>query len=184
MFTNDGLVAKVSDGIWIGNATCNPLFMQANNISAVIKLDRNVIVGPDFDHFSYALPDTELMVEEFPKTIAKLDSMCEIISEMRAVGRNIIIQCADGKNKSALVAGYYLTRRVGQKRDTVVTQLSTVYFTPEQIAEDRIERDRLQKIKNGEEVPPLTIEELQKQGARRAAQAMSNLSFRKIILSA
>lgn len=179
----EGLVAKVADGIWIGNAemTNNAVFMRVNDISAIVKLDRNVIISPDVDHFSYVLPDNELMPEEFPKTVTKLDSICNIISEMRAVGRNIVLQCADGKNKSALVAGYYLTRRCGQRRDVVVTQLSTVYFTPEQIVEDRHERERAQKLKNGEEVPPLTMDDLRKQDLRRARQVLSNQSFRKII---
>ncbi len=179
----EGLVAKVSDGIWIGNAEMsnNAVFMRVNDISAVIKLDRSVIIPPDMDHFSYVLPDNELLSEEFPKTVTKLESICDIISEMRAVGRNIVIQCADGKNKSALVAGYYLTRRGGQKRDVVITQLSTVYFTPEQIVEDRHERERMQKIKNGDVVPPPKIEDLKKQESRRARQALSNQSFRKII---
>ena len=179
----EGLVAKVADGIWIGNAEMsnNVAFMRVNDISAVIKLDRNVITPPDIDYFSYVLPDNELLTEEFPKTITKLDSICDIISEMLAVGRNIAIQCADGKNKSALVSGYYLTRRGSQKRDVVITQLSTVYFTQEQIVEDRHERERALKLKNGEEVPPMTMEDLHKQELRRARQALSNRSFRKII---
>jgi hypothetical protein len=182
----EGLVAKIADGIWIGNAEMsnNPVFLRVNDISAIIKLDRSVAVPADMDSFGYPLPDNELMPEEFPKTVTKLDSICEIISEMRGVGRNIIIQCADGKNKSALVAGYYLTRRLGQNPETVVSQLSTVYFSPEQVVEDREEKDRLLKIQSGEGVPnvtAVTAEDLKRQEVRRSRQALSNLSFRRII---
>lgn len=181
MKTTESLVAKVADGIWIGNAVVSNLHFAANDISAVVKLDTGVVVDPSVDCFTYALPDTELLQEEYPRVIAKLKTICDIISDMRAVGRNIIIQCEDGKNKSAIVAAFYLTRNLGQQRDVVIQQLSAVYFSPKQITEDAAERVRAQKIANGEEVPPLTAEELAAQSVRRGRQALSNQSFRKIV---
>lgn len=180
---SEGLVAKITDGIWIGNAEMsnNVVFLRLNDISAIVKLDRAVAIPADMDSFGYPLPDNELLTEEFPKTATKLDSICDIIAEMRAVGRNIIIQCADGKNKSALVAGYYLTRRLGQNAETVIDQLSNVYLSPAQIIEDREEKERLAKIQNGIDIPALTIDDLKKQEVRRARQVLSNQSFRKII---
>jgi hypothetical protein len=181
MQTVEGLVAKVADGIWIGNSNVSSAFMRVNDISAVVKLDNDVIVGPDIDCFTYALPDAELLNEEIPRVVTKLSTVCNIINEMRGVGRNIIIQCSSGKNKSAVVAGFYLTRYLGQKRDVVTEQLSAVYFSPEQVVEDRAERERARKIKNGEDVPPMTQIDITAQGLRRSRQALSNLSFRKII---
>lgn len=176
------LVKKVSDGIWIGNSSCSdPTFYRVNDVSAMIRLDKKIQPVDDVDCFDFVVPDNELMDMEFQKVSLKLDSICETIAELRANGRNVLVQCGDGKNKSALVVGYYLTRRCGLPTDTVVTMLTTIYFTPEQVQEEVADKQRLQKIQYGEEVQPITADALARQEVRRGLRALTNVSFQKII---
>lgn len=177
------LFGKVADGIWIGNSTLasDEFFFQVNDISAIIKLDRNIISGVDVDEFIFAVPDDELMEMEYQKTITKLESICETIKELRDNRRNILIQCADGKNKSALVAGYYITRRGGVDADRAISFLTTIYFSADQVKEEQKDRERFLKIQNMDPVQELTGEDLKKQEERRKLRALTNVSFQKII---
>lgn len=177
------LFAKVADGIWIGNTTLSgdELFFRVNDVSAVIKLDKNINTIVDADEFVFALPDDELMEMEYRKVTSKLESICDTIKELRDNRRNIVIQCSDGKNKSPLVAGYYLTRRGGIAADNVINFLSCVYFNPEQVKEEQRDKERLQKIQNGINVPDPTEDDLKKQEERRKLRALSNRSFCAII---
>jgi hypothetical protein len=176
------LIKKVSDGVWIGNSSCSdPVFYRVNDISAVIRLDKKIQPIDDVDYFDFVVPDNELMDMEFQKVSQKLDSICETIAELRANNRNILVQCGDGKNKSALVVGYYLTRRCGLPTDTAVAMLTTIYFTPEQVQEDVADKQRLQKVQCGEDVPPMTTDALARQEVRRGLRTLTNVSFQKII---
>ena len=179
------MFAKVTDGIWIGNAALSndELFFRVNDISAVIKLDRAVSTVVDADEFTFAIPDDELMEMEWHKVTLKLDEICDTIKELRDNRRNIIIQCADGKNKSSLVAGYYLSRRGGISAEKVIESLTCAYFSADQVKEEQCDRDRLQKIQNGISVPDPTQADLQKQEERRNLRALSNRSFCGIIRS-
>ena len=178
------LVSKVADGIWIGNSSVGnngPVFFRVNDISAVIRLDKKISATEDVDYFDFVLPDNELMDMEFQKVTTKLESICNSVAELRANGRNVLIQCGDGKNKSSLVAGYYLTRRCGVPTDNAVLTLTTMYFTQEQVREEAADKLRLQKIQYGEEVASVTADDLAKQEVRRGLRALTNVSFQKII---
>lgn len=179
------LFAKVADGIWIGNAALSrdEMFFRVNDISAVIKLDRAVTTEVDADEFTFAIPDDELMEMEYAKVISKLKEICDTIKELRDNRRNIVIQCADGKNKSSLVAGYYLSRRGGINAEKVIDFLTCVYFNPDQVKEEQCDKERLQKIQNGVSVPDPTPADLKKQEERRNLRALSNRSFCGIIRS-
>jgi hypothetical protein len=172
--------AKIADGIWIGSTSAaTDQFLNDNDITAVINLDRTKI-SADADEFTFALPDNELLDMEVPKTQIKLDAIADVISELRGNKRNLLIVSTDGKNKSALAAGYYLTRRTGANPESTVFALRTAYYTSDQTADERNDLERNAKIAAGEEVPAVAID-LAKAEARRESRALTNLSFQKII---
>lgn len=190
------LQAKISDGIWIGDSSIvnDTTFFQTFDISAIISLDRGIKSVEDI--FDYVIPGTELMDSEVPKVLTKLNDICDTIKELRENGRAVLIQCADGKNKSALVAGYYLISRGGMDAAKVVEFLIGMYFTPAQRAEEVADKVRLERIQREEQEAtgeqgrlmskqvqhePLSEEDMKRQEVRNNLRALTNRSFQKIL---
>lgn len=190
------LQAKISDGIWIGDSSVvsDTTFFQTFDISAIISLDRGIKSVEDI--FDYVIPGNELMDSEVPKVLTKLNDICNTIKELRENGRAVLIQCSDGKNKSALVAGYYLINRGGMDAAKVVEFLTGVYFTQAQRAEELADKVRLERLQHEEQEAtgeqgrlmsknvqhePLSEEDMKRQEARHSLRALTNHSFRKIL---
>lgn len=104
--------AEVVSGLWIGteDAPQDEDFLEENNIALVIdltdfhkwessKLEVIGIMLNDIEHFN---PDE---LESF-KT--RVETAIELISSYRTQGRNILVHCQMGINRSAFVIGYYL----------------------------------------------------------------------------
>ncbi len=175
------LQSKIQEGIWIGDSSMckDTTFFQTFDISAIISLDRGITSAEDI--FEFVLPNTELLDSEVPKVLTKLESICDTIKELRENGRSVLIQCADGKNKSALVAGYYLIRRGGMDPVKVIEFLTKMYFTAAQSAEEAADKIRLERVQREEQVAPLSEEDMKRQEARRVLRALTNRSFQKIL---
>ncbi len=134
---------NVVDGVYIGNASAASDFdfLDRYDITAVINLTgkqlRDVrgkpITLPGYIHvFDFMLPSQELLDAEIPKTYNKLDAIMNVIRSLRVDGRNVLIQCNDGRNKSMLVVGYYLIVDHEQQHSDVISKLETLYFTDQQ----------------------------------------------------
>jgi hypothetical protein len=174
------LCVKIADGIWIGGAkaTADPILLQCNDISAVIRLDK-LPPGDTIDVFEYSIPGTELLDMETPSVVKKLETICEDIRDLRDSRRNILIQCVDGRNKSPFVAAYYLIRKCGRDARSTIDSISGVYFTPGQAAAEKLSAERFAKIQNGEDVPAEDPNEL---AVRASLRALTNRSYRGILL--
>lgn len=173
--------ARISEGIWVGDtAMCSDAtFFSTFDISAIISLDKGVKSQEDI--WQFVVPDTELLDNEVPKILTKLESISNTISELRENGRSVFIQCADGKNKSLLVAGYYLIKRGGMDPVRVVDLLIGLYFTPAQRDEEVADKLRLERVQREEQVAPLSEDDMKRQEARHARRALTNRSFQKIL---
>lgn len=121
--------AKVIDGLYIGNCTDNS-FLTIANISAIINVAGKPL-SHTIDVFDYTLPSQELLDSEIPKTINKLDTICQDIKLLLDNNRNVLIYCG-GKNKSPLIAGYYLIKYCGWNHMVAISTLKYIYMTKEQ----------------------------------------------------
>lgn len=137
---------NVSDGVYVGNETSmyEHLFMVAADIGAVINLTGKPIINHDTDFYEFSLPSQELMNTEVNKTVSKLESICQTITNLRSANKKVLICCTDGKNKCMLAAGFYMIS-IGQKCENVIESLEVAYFSPEQILEDRADQLFLQQ---------------------------------------
>lgn len=129
------LLARVAPGVYIGNVTAamNSKLTTDMKITATIDLTGRqkyaVSAGATRE---FVLPSQELLRDEYQKMINKLKEIATCIKDFRAKNHNVLIYCIDGRNKSPLVAGYYMITYLGSKPTDVVTTLSTIYMTPEQ----------------------------------------------------
>jgi hypothetical protein len=117
-----------------------PKCLHDSGITAIINVTGyqiNSIEGIDI--FDYTLPNQELMDIEISKVSAKLDIIINDINELRRNGRNILIICTDSKNKSILVAGYYLISS-GEHYQKVIDRLEMLYFTEQQKLDEIADR--------------------------------------------
>jgi hypothetical protein len=131
------LVVKITEGIYVANALVSlPIVLKMYNISAIIQLEANDVLTPTtiVDTYDYALSGQELLDYEVQPMTRKLDTICDDIRDLRESQQNILLQCVDGRNKSLLVVGYYLVKRLKQDPQTVVTTLTQIYFTSEQVS--------------------------------------------------
>ena len=168
------LVAKVSDGIWIGS--------ESSVSSPEIIREKPVVVSLSIDsEINYVLQDTELIDDEIPAMIRKLDEISEVISELRKIGKKVLIRCDTGRNKSALMAAYFLIKAGGMNKTQVLNHITTIYYTEAQKKEEAAEIQRGQKITRGEMVLPLSKEDQEKHNIRQTLKCLTNLSFRKIL---
>ena len=113
MQNNIELSACITKNMYMGNTQLlqNMRFLHDNNISAVINLSGQKLVRiGDIDIFDFLLPAQELMDVEFPKTISKLETICQTVNELICNNRNFLICCSDGKNKSPLTVGFYFIK--------------------------------------------------------------------------
>ena len=182
----DPIYAKVADGIWVGNLTSASQvgFLSGADITAIINLSGKM--SPyidDIDYFDYALPSSELMNTEFPKTITKLEAIMSDIKDLREHGINILIYCYDGKNQCTLAAGYYLVTRCGSNPDTIIDQLEQLYFTPEQRKEEEESRQSFAAPDDPSEGIAVRVDlDAQKRREKRnAIRCLTLASFKKIL---
>jgi hypothetical protein len=130
----DLLIAHVCDNIYIGNiASIRADILARHKISIIINLAGSQYKRDkcgDVDIMEYTLPSQELLDSEVPRTISKLDTIYNKIKEASSA-HNILICCNDGKNKSALVAAYYLLKS-GQHSAQVIKKIENIYCTDSQ----------------------------------------------------
>jgi hypothetical protein len=180
------IYAKVADGIWVGNLTsaCQTGFLSGADITAIINLSGKMSqYADDIDYFDYALPSSELMNTEFPKTITKLEAIMSDIKDLRANGRNILIHCYDGKNKCMLAAGYYLVTQCGNDPNTVIDQLEQLYFTPEQRKEEQESRLSFTTPDDPSEgvAVRVDLDVQERRDQRNAVRCLTLASFKRIL---
>lgn len=182
------LFQKVSDGLFVGNIeSLTPQILENNNITAVINNNRDTItINPSIDVFTYLLSSQELLETEIPKTITKLENIMQCIRLLRENNRNILICCADGKNQSLLVAGYYLITRLKQPYTTVINSLELIYFSDEMKADYADDMKRIMNDSDPDKPPEIiSPEKLQllsvKRAERRNIQGLTMMTFQKIL---
>ena len=166
------LSAKITDGIYVGNS------LPRDEISAIVNLDN--LEFDDVDPalmFNFALPSQELMPNEIPK----LESIAKSIKDLRDNNRDVMIICADGRNKCMLVAGYYLISRGGLNADNVIKFLETIYFTPEQRKEEDADNAARDSVIALDIIPVFTEESLRRQEERRKIKCLTMRSFRSVL---
>jgi hypothetical protein len=131
MMTQDPVISKITDGLYIGNSAaaknCDLLnqfgITAVFNFGSLYKRDQHYPAMV----FDYVLPSQELMDSEIPKTMLKLDSIAEDIHATLAESHRILVVCSDGKNKSTLAVGYYLIKKASRNLDVVVETLESAY---------------------------------------------------------
>ncbi len=187
---------KVADSLWVGNISAFDVnFLAQNNITVVINvtgkpstsLMKNCIVSNDLDIADYILPSQELMDTEILKTCNKLDTIMSDMCRWLANKKNILIQCNDGKNKSMLVAGYYLITVCKRDHNEAIQSLETAYFTEQQKIEEK--KDYIAWNTDPEVVEAtfakFTAEEWAaiqtKRSERRAVRGLTMATFRKLL---
>ena len=175
---------KITEGVWVGAVTSNrdiidPTFLQTNDIDAVIAL--NLKITGSFDVFDFAISSAELLDFEIPKTISKLEQACETIKDLRAANRGILIACNDGKNKSMLVAGYWLITRGGMQPDAVINFLETIHFSAQERADETRDVEALHRSIQTDTPLKNTAEDLKKQSIRREKRCLTMASFRRVL---
>lgn len=178
------LYANVKDGLWIGdkNAAADYDFLQTHNITAVISLSGTPKMFDDIDYFDYTITSQELLSNEVSKTISKLDTIFKDIKTLRDNNRIVLINCIDSKNKSPLVAGYYLmkTKKDDESSGSIIWRLESIYFTAVQFTDEAAYRYMVsQNMVNSSDILPEDIQ--QKLRDRNEIRCLTNRSFRNIL---
>ncbi len=180
--------ASVVDGIYVGNASAASDFdfLDQHDITIIINLTGRQlrdthgkpIVMPGYIRvYEFILPSQELLDTEIPKTYNKLDAIMNAIRSSRIDGRNVLIQCNDGKNKSMLVAGYYLIVDYEQRYSNVVSKLEALYFTPQQkAAEARDTQSQVIPLNAAERITYETDK-----AERQELKGLTMMTFRKLL---
>lgn len=132
----------IIDGIFVGN------LWSADSISTIDHLDITKVINltnfdiepiEDVEFIEFGLPDTEMLDAEIPRMTEKLDNIVKTINNALTSGCRVLICCEDGRNKSMLVAAYYLCS-CGSPLETTIARLETAYFSPAQMAAEQAER--------------------------------------------
>lgn len=170
------LSAKITDGIYIGNS------IPQTDISAIVNLDMIKFddVG-DSTIFNFVLPNQELMPNEIPKTLAKLETIAKLIKELRDNNLDVLIICANGRNKCVLVAGYYLISRGGMKPDNVINFLETIYYSQAQRDEETADEQTRHRAMESDMLPTYSSEALKRQFERRMLKCLTMRSFCSVL---
>lgn len=178
---------QIKHNLYIGDITSvKSKSLESLQISAIINLTDDKINCTGIEVFDYYLPDQELLDTEFGKTIKKLDTIIDDIKYLHQLNHSVLICCFDGRNKSALVAGYYLIS-IGEHSSKVITMLDTLYFTPEMRVQEEIYKKQIQDEQNG--IVPFAsgdelILRLSLAESRNKIRCLTLQSFQKIILMA
>jgi hypothetical protein len=124
------MFARVTDKLWIGNANAvgQPALMDLACIDTLINLGDSS-ANERQDEISFTIHNQELMSNEMPKLIRKLDVISSIIST--APGP-VMLYCTDGLEVAPLAAGYYLVRWLGRDPTEVISEMDEIYNSPEQ----------------------------------------------------
>jgi hypothetical protein len=183
------MMASVADGLYVGDkhSSSNLQFLSNAGITIIINLtDGPVDSIEDVDIVNYILPSQELLDDEVPKMFSKLDAMASYILTLRKNNKNILIQCEDGRNKSILVAGYYLIC-TGTHYAKLLNRLEMLYFTAQQRLDEQADLDL--NILDPEiyeaNIANLSAEkrnELEvKRAERRALRCLTMLTYHKLL---
>lgn len=100
----------------------------------VILLDNTKKILPGVETHKYVLPDEELIDGELLPVAQKLAEINTAISIMLE-HNNVLVVCRDGRNKSLLVAGYFIKAN-GGKAAAIIQTLEQIYWTPEQVRQE------------------------------------------------
>lgn len=173
------LIVKVYDGVYVGNSHVSVAEMKMFDISAIIRLEQ-LPPNVSFDIFEYTLPSQELLDFEVAPVVKKLNTICDDIQDLKDARRNVLLQCEDGRNKSLLVAGYYMIKRAKQDAVAVVNELVCVYFDANLTAAENDDRIRRNNLRNGVEVP-ISERSTLTAAARSELRGLTNRSFRRIL---
>jgi len=184
------MYALTTSGIYVGNySSSRDLSFLANaDISAMINLSgKPAELIEDVDTFDFLLPNQELLNAEIDKTVAKLQTISQVLYDLLANRRSVLIYCADGINKSLLAAGFYLITRQNKPYATIIEQLEMLYFSHHQKLCEVNDR-KLFKLSPEEIIKlnsSMTAEKKESREAERAARreiiCLTNSSFRKIL---
>lgn len=183
------MVASVGNGIWVGNvaSASQTKFINDMNIAAIVNLTGRFpeSVHDDVDYFDYMLPSQELMNNEFPKTITKLESIAGDIKDIRDNNKNVLIYCYDGKNKCILAAAYYLITHCGKDVESVIESLEQLYFTEEQKREEQESKLTIQSMVPEDQTVGVALSvnmaAVKKREERNAIRCLTLSSFKKIL---
>ena len=137
------MYARVIEGIYVSNALTvkNLKFLSDADVTAIINLSgKELDPIEDVDIFNFIIPSQELLDAEIPKTLNKLETISQVIGELRKNHRTVLVCCDDGKNKCMLVAGYYHITHCGAVYLKTIEQLELLYCTTEQKTEEQTER--------------------------------------------
>ena len=127
---------KIAEGLYIGAEPQEFIPNTIADITTILRINSEYVAPFCAVVLDYVLPSQELMDSELPKTMTKLTSISQEIQSLREEGGSVLICCPDGKNKCTLVAGFYLVT-MGERFDTLIERLETVYFTDQEKAEEK-----------------------------------------------
>lgn len=121
--------ARVSDGIYIGSlSTATSEFcLERNKIDNIINLS-----GSDYKSsrpvFKIVMDDINVTPQTLESYIKKFASGVEAVGRARMQGKNVLIHCAAGINRSATLIGFYLIQ-CGWTYAEVLSALETANAT-------------------------------------------------------
>lgn len=124
--------ARYSDRLFVGDLESikDLKFLTTNDITAAINISGKAVkVADEIDIFSFLLPSEELLDTEIPKTTAKLETIAKTIADLYSGNHNILIYCADGRNKALLTLGFYLIGYQQKPYADVIVEMENIYGT-------------------------------------------------------
>lgn len=164
---------QVADRLFVGNENITMPLLTTLGVDAIINLTGEPMVfldSPDMYCADYVLGrPRELMPNEIPKIITKLKNISAEIKNLHDQGFTIMLYTTC-TNTSMLVAGHYLITKLSKQSQTVVGELSCVYFTPEQREAENVAQSR--------DSPDIGSDAAE----RSAARCLTLASYRKILL--
>lgn len=101
--------AKIIDGLYIGSlaTATSSYWLQTHNIEAIINISGSDY-KTDIPVFRIQMEDAPVMPDVMEDYIRKFSLGLAALKAGREAGKNVLVHCAAGINRSAMVIGFYL----------------------------------------------------------------------------
>ena len=109
---------SIIDGLWLGDAKCaaNVAFLTSNHITLVINCTDRIPTPVFYEQYHISTVRLPLnnhdMFLNFQVMKKYAPHIRQIIFKALKKGKNILVQCAQGRHRSAAVVVYYLMKHV------------------------------------------------------------------------
>lgn len=145
----------IMPNLWLGNmfAAHDEYFIKSNNINLVINCSKDIEIPEWYERHGVAairlaINDANTDVDNH-KLDSNIDDLVNVIHEYRKEGKNVLVHCYAGMQRSATVVGSYLIKRYDHRPEHAIFYVRhkrPIAFTPKPTFGGFIKKQKKMKI--------------------------------------